>query len=146
MNKQNASSPTSRLAPCLAALLTLCGAHLAVQAQTASAPANTPAATGGPTANASPRAADKLIAMCIGCHNIPGYQASFPEVHKVPMIAGQNAKYLQAALAAYKSGDRKHPTMKAIAASLSDQDMGDLAQYYATLPKDVTPVAAKPGH
>lgn len=84
-------------------------------------------------------------AMCIGCHSIPGYQASFPEVHKVPMIAGQNAKYLQAALAAYKSGDRKHPTMKAIAASLSDQDMGDLAQYYATLPKDVAPVAAKPG-
>ena len=68
--------------------------------------------------------------MCIGCHGIPGYQASFPEVHKVPMISGQNAKYIAAALAAYKKGERKHPTMRAIAASLSDQDMADLAAYY----------------
>ncbi|HQS32911.1 MAG TPA: cytochrome c4, partial [Polaromonas sp.] len=30
-------------------------------------------------------------AMCIGCHGIQGYQASFPEVYKVPMISGQNA-------------------------------------------------------
>jgi len=72
----------------------------------------------------------KKAAMCIGCHNIPRYQASFPEVHKVPMIAGQNAKYIAAALAAYKKGDRKHPTMRGIAVSLSDQDMADLAAYY----------------
>lgn len=69
-------------------------------------------------------------AMCIGCHGIPGYQASFPEVYKVPMISGQNAKYLAAALAAYKKGERKHPTMRAIAGSLSDADMADLAAYY----------------
>ena len=75
-------------------------------------------------------AGQKKAAMCIGCHGIPGYQASFPEVHKVPMITGQNAKYIAAALAAYKKGERKHPTMKAIAASLSDQDMADLAAYY----------------
>ena len=61
--------------------------------------------------------------MCIGCHGIEGYQASFPEVHKVPMISGQNAKYIVAALTAYKNGDRKHPTMRGIADSLSDQDM-----------------------
>jgi cytochrome c553 len=97
-------------------------------------------------AQGSAAAGEKKAAMCIGCHSIPGYQASFPEVHKVPMIAGQSAKYLQGALAAYKTGDRKHPTMKAIAASLSDQDMADLAAYYEALPKDkpaVPPKAAR---
>ena len=53
--------------------------------------------------------------MCIGCHGIPGYQASFPEVYKVPMIAGQNAKYIVSALTQYRKGDRKHPTMRGIA-------------------------------
>lgn len=71
------------------------------------------------------------VAMCIGCHGIPGYQASFPEIHKVPMIAGQNAGYIVAALQAYAKGERKHPTMKGIAGSLSEQDMADLGAYYA---------------
>lgn len=71
-------------------------------------------------------------AMCIGCHGIKGYQASFPEVHKVPMISGQSAKYIVSALNAYKQGDRKHPAMRGIAQSLSDQDMADLAAYYST--------------
>ncbi len=74
----------------------------------------------------------KLNASCIGCHSIPGYQSSFPEVHKVPMISGQNAKYIIAALNAYKKGDRKHPTMRAVAGSLSEQDIANLAAYYAT--------------
>ena len=77
------------------------------------------------------KAGEKKAAMCIGCHGIPGYQASFPEVHKVPMISGQNEKYLVNALAAYRKGERKHPTMRGIAASLSDQDMADLAKFYA---------------
>ncbi len=68
--------------------------------------------------------------MCIGCHGIPGYQASFPEIHKVPMISGQNPKYIVAALAAYKKGERKHPTMRAIAATMTDKDMADLAAHY----------------
>ncbi|MBX3607899.1 MAG: cytochrome c4 [Piscinibacter sp.] len=75
-------------------------------------------------------AGEKKAAMCIGCHGIPGYQASFPEIHKVPMISGQGAKYIVAALTAYKKGERKHPTMRAIAASLSDQDMADLGAFY----------------
>jgi cytochrome c553 len=89
------------------------------------------------------KAGEKKAAMCIGCHGIPGYQASFPEVHKVPMISGQNEKYLVNALAAYKKGERKHPTMRAIATSLSDQDMADLAKFYAAQVsgKPVTPVA-----
>lgn len=80
-----------------------------------------------------PAAGAKLNAMCIGCHGIPGYQASFPQVYKVPMIAGQNAKYIAAALLEYQKGERKHPTMRAIAASLTEKDMADLAAYYAQL-------------
>lgn len=68
--------------------------------------------------------------MCIGCHGIPGYQASFPEIHKVPMISGQSGAYIAAALGAYRKGERKHPTMHGIAASLSDKDIADLAAYY----------------
>ncbi len=76
------------------------------------------------------KAAEQKIAMCIGCHGIQGYQASFPEVYRVPMISGQNAKYIVAALNAYKKGERKHPTMRGISDTLSDQDMADLAAYY----------------
>ncbi|MDB5870203.1 MAG: cytochrome c, class [Polaromonas sp.] len=70
-------------------------------------------------------------AMCIGCHGIKGYQSSFPEVYKVPMISGQSANYISAALHAYKKGDRKHPTMRNIADSLTDQDIADLSAYYS---------------
>ena len=71
--------------------------------------------------------------MCIGCHGIPGYKASFPEVYAVPMIAGQNEQYLVVALRAYATGERTHPTMTAISSTLSEQDMADLAAYYANL-------------
>lgn len=76
------------------------------------------------------KAGEKKIAMCIGCHGIQGYQASFPEVHKVPMISGQGAKYIVAALTAYKKGERKHPSMRGIADNLSEQDMADIGAYY----------------
>jgi len=89
------------------------------------------------------KAGEGKIAMCIGCHGIKGYQASFPEVHKVPMISGQGAKYITSALAAYKKGDRKHPTMRSIADSLSDQDMADVAAYYEQHGKTDAAPAAK---
>jgi cytochrome c553 len=73
------------------------------------------------------------VQMCIGCHGIVGYQTDFPQVYKVPMIAGQDAKYIVSALTQYRSGDRKHPTMRSIASSLTDQDMADVAAYYSTL-------------
>ena len=69
--------------------------------------------------------------MCIGCHGIKGYQASFPEVYKVPMISGQGAGYISAALNAYKKGERKHPTMRGIAEALTDQDIADLSAFYS---------------
>lgn len=78
------------------------------------------------------QAGHKKAEMCIGCHGIPGYQNSFPEIHKVPKISGQNGAYIVSALNAYKKGDRKHPTMRGIAGSLSEQDMADLAVFYAS--------------
>lgn len=105
-------------------LIALAGSFAAAQAQTAAA-----------SAPAAPHKAEQLVAMCMGCHNIIGYQASFPEVHKVPMIAGQGAKYIVAALNAYKKGERKHPTMRGIAASLSEQDMNEIGAYYEQLGK-----------
>ncbi len=80
----------------------------------------------------------RKAAMCIGCHGIKGYQASFPEVYRVPMIAGQNAKYIASALTAYQKGDRRHPSMRAVAGSLTDADMADLGAYYESLNKDGT--------
>lgn len=75
-------------------------------------------------------AARGKVSMCIGCHGIPGYKASFPTVYSVPMIAGQGVKYIESALTAYRKGDRSHPTMRGIAGSLTDQDIADLAAYY----------------
>ena len=72
--------------------------------------------------------------MCQGCHGIVGWRTAFPEVYKVPKIGGQYAAYLVKALQEYKSGERTHPSMRAIAASLSDQDMADLAAYYGGAP------------
>lgn len=96
-------------------------------------------AQAAPAGNAA--AGEKKVDMCIGCHNIPHYQASFPEIYKVPMIAGQNADYIVAALTEYKKGERKHPTMRAIATSLSEQDMADVAAYYTQLGKADAPAA-----
>jgi cytochrome c553 len=102
-----------------------------------------------PASAGSAAAGEKKAAMCIGCHGIKGYQASFPEVHKVPMISGQGAKYIAASLNAYKKGDRKHPTMRAIATSLTEQDIADLSAFYeqhggkaASAPPDGAPAAS----
>ena len=69
-------------------------------------------------------------AMCIGCHGIPGYKTAFPSVYHVPKIAGQQPAYIVNALKAYKSGERSHPSMRGIAAGLTDEDMKKLADYY----------------
>jgi len=79
--------------------------------------------------------AKEKISMCSGCHGIPDYRTAYPDVYYVPMIAGQNPGYIVKALEAYKTGERNHPSMRAIAASLSSQDMADLAVYYGTAAK-----------
>jgi len=70
--------------------------------------------------------ADKA-ATCVACHGPDGNSVN-PEW---PKIAGQSARYLEASLAAYKSGDRKNALMNGQAMNLSAQDMQDLAAQYA---------------
>jgi len=77
------------------------------------------------------KAGQGKVAMCIGCHGIPDYRTAYPEVYRVPVLGGQNQAYLANALHAYKKGDRHFDTMHAIASSLSDQDIADIAAYYA---------------
>jgi cytochrome c553 len=143
----------NKLLSTLFALSVACATGLA-QAQTpaASATAAAPAAGTPESARAASsqptpagaKSVEAKVAMCIGCHGIVGYQASFPEVHRVPMISGQNAKYIAAALNAYKTGDRKHPTMRSIAESLSEQDVTDISNWYAAHGADDKPLADKP--
>jgi len=90
------------------------------------------AAASGAAYGAGDAAAGKTkTSMCQGCHGIPGYRNVYPENYQVPKLGGQHAQYIADALKAYKSGDRKHATMRAIAGSLTDQDIDDLAAYYA---------------
>jgi cytochrome c553 len=70
---------------------------------------------------------------CMGCHGIPGYTNAYP-TYRVPKLGGQPPEYIAAALKAYKSGERPHLTMRAQAASLSDEDIADIAAYLAQAP------------
>ena len=119
MTSPNASEPRPNL-PLACARLLVAGAVLASSGAFAQ----------GPVGNAE--AGRNKASMCIGCHEIPGYKASFPHVFSVPMIVGQTARYIEVSLQAYRKGDRSHPTMRAIAGSLSDQDIADLAALYGT--------------
>lgn len=104
-------------------------------------------ATGGihaQEAKGDVKAGEQKNAMCIGCHGIAGYQSSFPEVHKVPMISGQNAGYIASALQAYQKGGRKHPTMRGVSISLTEQDIADLSAYYAQHGKAGSELPAAP--
>ncbi len=69
---------------------------------------------------------------CMGCHGIPGYTQVYPTYH-VPKLAGQHPEYIVAALQAYKAGQRDHDTMHAQAATLSTQDMEDIAAYFSSI-------------
>ena len=69
---------------------------------------------------------------CTGCHGIPAYNNTYPTYH-VPKLGGQNFDYIVSALKAYRAGERPHATMRAQAASLSDQDIEDIASYFVSL-------------
>jgi len=90
------------------------------------------AALGGAASAQKPaaRPAHDKVSMCIGCHGVPGYKTAYPEVYHVPKIGGQNPMYIANALKAYRTGERWHPSMRGIAASLSDKDIEDIAAYY----------------
>ena len=79
-----------------------------------------------------PKAGKTLAYTCTGCHGISEYKNAYPS-YRVPKIAGQNEKYLLAALHSYKKGERNHPTMKAQASSYSDQDIANIAAYLSSL-------------
>jgi len=84
-----------------------------------------------PTAMKQGQNFENAVALCTGCHGISGYKTAFPDVYHVPKIGGQQAPYLVNALKAYKSGERSHPSMRAIAATLTEEDMKKLADFYA---------------
>lgn len=67
---------------------------------------------------------------CMGCHGIDGYRNAYPSF-RVPKLAGQHAAYIESALRAYRDGARSHPTMKAQASSLTDQDIDNLIAWIA---------------
>ena len=73
-----------------------------------------------------------LAYTCLGCHGIEGYRNAYPS-YRVPKLGGQTAEYIIASLQGYRDGSRKHTTMEAQAASLSDQDFADIAAYLASL-------------
>ena len=81
-----------------------------------------------------PEAGVAKALMCTGCHAGTGTRMNKPLIFRIPKIAGQHNEYLVSALKDYKSGTRQNASMKAIAAALSDQDIEDLAAYFASQP------------
>jgi cytochrome c553 len=109
-----------------AALAAVLGAHL-VHAQAPPPPLNPIALTG------DAERGSVLAETCRGCHGVPGAFNAYP-AYRVPKLGGQNADYIEVALQGYRRGTRSHPTMQAQAATLSDQDIADLAAYFAGVP------------
>lgn len=72
----------------------------------------------------------KLAYTCMGCHGIANYKNTYP-TYSVPKLAGQSAEYIVIALTGYKTGTRGHGTMHSHAATMSDQDMQDIAAYFS---------------
>lgn len=68
---------------------------------------------------------------CLGCHGIEDYRNAYPD-YNVPRLGGQHADYIIAALQGYRTGSRAHATMQVQAATLSDQDMQDIAAYFSS--------------
>ena len=71
---------------------------------------------------------------CMGCHAIPGYSNTYPTYH-VPRVGGQRSEYIVAALKAYKAKERSHRTMQAQAATLSEDDMKNIAAFFSSKPE-----------
>lgn len=93
--------------------------------------AQAPALPLGPIALNGDAARGAVLAeTCKGCHGIPGSFNADPAYH-VPKLGGQNADYIEVALQGYRRGSRGHDTMQAQAATLSDQDIADVAAYFA---------------
>ncbi|MEP7156509.1 MAG: c-type cytochrome [Betaproteobacteria bacterium] len=96
-------------------------------APAAAAPAAAPAtaAKGDATAGKT-----KAIAICSGCHGVPGIRTAYPEVYNVPRLGGQNTEYIVSALRSYRAGNRFNQTMKGLASALTEKEILDIAAYY----------------
>ncbi|MFA9460148.1 c-type cytochrome [Thiohalorhabdus methylotrophus] len=77
-----------------------------------------------------PEAGAQKAYQCMGCHGVPEYTNAYP-TYNVPKVGGQQYQYLVSALKAYRSGKRAHPTMQSQAKSLSDEDIRDIAAFFA---------------
>lgn len=110
----------------------------AQDASAAPAPAAAPAAAAGPGSAERGRA---ISYTCLGCHGVPGYKNAYPN-YSVPKLEGQHPEYIVIALQAYRSGDRSHMTMHSQASTLSDQDMADIAAFFAGKPLSPNPASA----
>jgi cytochrome c553 len=97
----------------------------------------------GAHAAGDPALGEKKFYTCYGCHGVENYKNAYPD-YSVPKLRHQHASYIVAALQEYRSGDRPHATMHAQAASLSDQDMEDIAAYLQG-PEPVKPSGAAAG-
>src|ERR1700756_187822 len=80
----------------------------------------------GAHAAGDPAAGEKKFYTCYGCHGLPDHRNAHPD-YSVPMLRHQSSGYIVEALKEYRSGARPHATMHAQAASLSDQDIDDIA-------------------
>jgi cytochrome c553 len=76
-----------------------------------------------------------LAYTCTGCHGVDDAVNAYPTYH-VPKLGGQNADYIEVALQGYRNGSRSHQTMHAQASQLSDQDIADVAAYFAGIEAD----------
>jgi cytochrome c553 len=108
----------------LTGLSFLAGAMMLIGSQAALAQADAAADAGKP----NPERGEKLFYTCYGCHGVENYKNAYPD-YSVPKLRHQHAAYIIAALDEYRSGDRPHATMHAQAATLSDQDIKDIAAY-----------------
>lgn len=88
------------------------------------------------------RAGQTAAAACAGCHGPTGITA----MPGIPSLVGQGTKYLVTAMAAYKTGERKNDTMKAMVAQLAPLTMNNIALFYALQrpARAATPVAGNP--
>ncbi len=94
-----------------------------------------------PPLTGNPEHGKAISQTCLGCHGIKGYRNAYPN-YSVPKLEGQHPEYLVVALQEYRSGERSHTTMHAQAESLSDQDMADIAAYFAGKPLTATAAPA----
>jgi cytochrome c553 len=89
------------------------------------------ALSGTSQAAGSVEAGQAKAVVCVACHGPDGNSLN-PEW---PSLAGQNEAYLLRALQAFQKGERSNPLMSAQAAALGDQDIADLAAYFASKPR-----------